>query len=695
MTIAVEVLIFPTKLHAQEHAWGYNLMGGPGIIDMPTAHSFKDAELGFTINHFGPQTRTSISFQASNRFFGSLRYSRIGKISASSTSKRIVSELYDRSFGLHYNLLKEGDIRPSFSIGLNDVMGTGVYGGEYFVASKSLKPDFRVSLGIGWGRLGSYNGFTNPLKSLRDDFKNRPTVNAGQGGKFSPSSWFRGPAALFGGVEWRLSDRLHLLAEYSSDSYLRETAANKRNASQVNIGARWRYSSNMTLSGYYLYGTELGFQISYALNPKRSSNYSGREIASLPIVSHDMVAASTWDEADITQIDLSLRDELRLQGMDMEGMEWNGSSLRVAVRNRLHLSSAQAVGRTARVMSRYAPTEVDTFEVVLNHNGIPVSSVVMRRQDLEELETHPVAADLMRARSNIMDRVMPLSPANDVWPRTEFGLEPYLNSGFFDPDAPLRVDLGLSLYGRLEPAPGFVLAGRINQSVAGNMGNVKRSSDSVLPHVRSDTREYNRTSGPTLRELTAAWYSHPSEALFGRVTAGYLEQMFAGISAELLWKQQSSPFAIGVELSRVRQRDYKQHFGLMDYQVTTGHVSFHYRMRDGYHAQLDVGRYLAGDRGMTLKLSREFDNGWRISAFATRTNVSAEDFGEGSFDKGLVLEIPLNSSTGLGTRVKYVQTIRSIQRDGGAQLHVPGRLYDEVRNRQASEIDHSWGRFWR
>ena len=48
-----------------------------------------------------------------------------------------------------------------------------------------------------------------------------------------------------------------------------------------------------------------------------------------------------------------------------------------------------------------------------------------------------------------------------------------------------------------------------------------------------------------------------------------------------------------------------------------------------------IGQYLAEDKGATLELRRTFDNGWKVGVWATKTDVSAKDFGEGSFDKGL------------------------------------------------------------
>ena len=45
---------------------------------------------------------------------------------------------------------------------------------------------------------------------------------------------------------------------------------------------------------------------------------------------------------------------------------------------------------------------------------------------------------------------------------------------------------------------------------------------------------------------------------------------------------------------------------------------------------------LAGDKGVTLDLSRRFKSGFTMGVFATKTNLSAEEFGEGSFDKGFL-----------------------------------------------------------
>ena len=84
-----------------------------------------------------------------------------------------------------------------------------------------------------------------------------------------------------------------------------------------------------------------------------------------------------------------------------------------------------------------------------------------------------------------------------------------------------------------------------------------------------------------------------------------------------------------------------------------------------------------------------------IGAFATLTDVSSEDFGEGSFDKGIRVTIPLAWITGNETRDAFRTVIRPVLRDGGARLNAPNRLYERARDSHAEALGSEWGRFWR
>ncbi|KFE33266.1 YjbH domain-containing protein [Thioclava atlantica] len=671
-------------------AWGYNSYGIPGVIDMPAAHSREDAELGFNIVNFAGQTRVSAAFQITPRLSAGFRYSSIQNYNGGDT-------LFDRSFSYQYRFLDERRLVPAMAVGVNDMLGTGVYAGEYVVASKTLTKRLRATAGIGWGRLGSFGSFENPLGALSDSFKTRPKADVGKGGTFHPDQWFHGPAALFAGVEWQATDKLRLMAEYSSDDYTRENGPTFTKKSPFNFAASYQINQTAAVTAGYLYGSALSLQLSFAINPKHNAHPSGLDPAPPPVVPRPVgggKAAQSWS-GDPSTLENALKPALAQQGLALEAMRIEGRRLAIQIRNDRYGAAPEAIGRAARVLSATAPVSVDRFAITLSEHSMPVSTTELKRDDLEAFEFHPVGGELIRANAAIDDAAGRLPPVGGVYPRFSWNIGPYLRPAIFDPDQPVRADLGAKLTANYEPLPGLLFTGQVTQKALGNLDQANRPSDSVLPHVRSDAWLYYKESGPQIPQLTAAYFFRPGRDLYGRFTIGYLEPMFAGVSAELLWSPQNSRLALGAEVNRVRQRGYDQRFDLRDYEVTTGHLSAYYQLNDNFFTELDVGRYLAGDYGATLSFSRVFDNGWKVGVYATKTNVSSAEFGEGSFDKGFRISVPLGWVSGKPTRESYSTVIQPIVRDGGARLYVPDRLYGLVHDDQASTLDGNWERFWR
>ncbi|HID67729.1 MAG TPA: hypothetical protein EYP31_05630, partial [Roseibacterium sp.] len=56
--------------------------------------------------------------------------------------------------------------------------------------------------------------------------------------------------------------------------------------------------------------------------------------------------------------------------------------------------------------------------------------------------------------------------------------------------------------------------------------------------------------------------------------------------------------------------------------------------------------------------------------------------------------IPLGWFLGKASRQSLGTTIRPIQRDGGARLNVPGRLYGQVRQAHKTALSGQWARVW-
>lgn len=672
------------------------LYGTASLLDMPTGESAADAQFSSTISHFAGITKNTLTFQITPRLSGSFRYSIL---------KSSTYNTWDRSFDLRYQLLNEGRYRPAVAIGLRDFIGTGLYASEYIAATKSLGSNLKVTGGIGWGRLGAIGGFTNPLSSVFGASWNTRSAGFGLGGVPSYGNWFKGSAAFFGGVEWQTPiPRLTFKAEYSSDAYIRETVTNSffTRRSPFNYGLTYTFKNNNQISAYYLYGDQFGVSGSIVLNPKNPPNRNSTGPAPVPVLTRadDTPRTTDWtaqaDGAAILRGNLAIL--LAADGQKLDALKVSGTSAEVWFVNLRHGAVPQAIGRVARALTQILPGSVETFRIVAIKNGLPLIAVSLSRSDIEALENDPAGADEILKRAKITDpgpRPERADYAESRYSKFDWAFEPYTAVSLFDPDNPFRLDLGLRARASFEPRPGLIISGAIKKRVAGNLNTVTRVSNSVIRHVRSDYGLYDNAGDPAIEYLTAEYFFKPGRNLYGRVTVGYLEKMYGGISSELLWSRANSRLALGLELNVTQQRAFDQLFGFQPYSVVTGYASAYWDMGNGFSGQLDVGRYLAGDYGATVTIDRVFDNGWSVGAYFTLTNVSFADFGEGSFDKGLRFTIPVAWLTGRPSVKKNQIIITPITRDGGARLNVRNRLYGMVEDYKGDRLKRRWGRFWR
>src|SRR5690348_8617061 len=137
----------------------------------------------------------NLGFQALPWLEASFRYSGLQHFNAD------YPVYYDRAFGVKARLWNESSLLPALAVGVDDIVGTGIYGGEYVVASKRFG-DIDTSFGMGWGRRAQTEELRNPIALVIPSFDHRVSFQA-QPGQTDFKAFFHGHnVGLFGGAVW-------------------------------------------------------------------------------------------------------------------------------------------------------------------------------------------------------------------------------------------------------------------------------------------------------------------------------------------------------------------------------------------------------------------------------------------------------------------------------------------------------------
>ena len=650
--------------------------GTTGLIDIPSARMMDDGEFKVAMSRQTVADIYSLNYQLTPWLESTFRYTIFNpdKVAGSSDN------LFDRSYEVKLRLIRERRLFPQIAVGIRDVLGTGSWGGEYLVASKSIGA-FDFTLGMGWGRLAERDAFSNPLINIADGFAIRDE-ETGLGGKVSFNNFFSGPdVGLFGGFSYELKDwNTRFLVEYNSDSYQRERHLGTiPDASPISYGVEWEPSNGLILGISRQQGNQLAFNISVSTDTKSLLPRQSRNLV-IP-VSSNSVGESTVTPQNIWYGRLLV--DVESNGILLRSAEWSldEKSVRFELSNRQYNLAADSINRFLTLAEIHLPPQVETIEVIFNDYGTRSNNAILYQRQFGDRQRNWVNADDLIYIIPAEEIKDPTYATAYRIPNVTFGADLATRFSLFDPDRPLRYQFMLNVNASADLGNNFSLYASYNLDIYNDFDTITRGADSVLPHVRTDIARYLKEGDTGLDSLFVQKRGNLARDLYYRAYSGILEEMYAGVGGELLYSPFSSRLAFGFNLNWVKQRDYDKDFDLLDYSVLTGHISAYWATPwYNYDVAVHVGRYLAKDNGATFEVRRTFDNGWQIGAFATFTDVSAEDFGEGSFDKGLFFKVPLGQILPGNTRSTYSNTIRSVQRDGGQRLSgFGGTLWYDLR----------------
>ncbi|PWK42384.1 YjbH domain-containing protein [Pseudomonas sp. B21-040] len=659
------VLLLPCGLVHGEPRFTQSDFGGVGLMQTPTARMAPAGELSVNASRTSPYSRYSVSLQPFEWLEGSFRYTAITNRKYGPESLSGDQSYKDKAVDVKLRLWQESHWAPELAVGFRDVGGTGLFSSEYVVANKRYD-DFDFSAGVAWGYLGNRGDFENPPGWVDDRFNTRPQSEGT--GDVNTNAYFRGRPSLFGGVTYQTPwDPLSLKLEYEGNDYKNEPKDNHiKQDSPINIGAVFKLTDSVDLSAGWERGNTAMFGITLHTNfvsrkaPAKTYDPPAERLpAHAPATAPDQV---NW--ANVSQ---------RLQknaGYNVERIAQRGSELLVYGEQSNYFYSAKAVGRASRILDNSVNDDIDWFTVVNKRYDMPLDETSVPRETFREVVNNEEPLHSLHRATEV----------NNPLPRTETTLY----TGALDP---FKYGIGLGYKQNVGGPDGLLYqltadvdaeyrftrniwwSGLLSTNLANNYDHFTYDAPSGLPRVRTDLRKYLTTSDVTMPTFQLNHAERLDKDLYGMVYGGYLESMFAGVGGEVLFRPMGQRWSVGADLNFVRQREFDQGFGLRDYSTVTGHITGYTDLPFEAQAAVSVGRYLARDWGATVDLSREFANGVRFGAWATLTTATSEEYGEGSFDKGIYISIPFDEMMSMSTMRRANIVWSPLTRDGGARLN--------------------------
>ena len=677
---AVITTLFTPWLHAETNQplpTSYSQMnqGGVGLIQMPTARH-NDAG-SFSLNYQDSEEYRfwSASLQLFPWMETTVRYTDVRtKLYSLFPGFSGDQTLKDKGIDAKFWLWRESEFLPDLSVGFRDFGGTGLFESEFIAASKRVGP-FDLHLGLGFGYLGRKGNISNPFCDLKDSFCNRPGGFNGLGGKIDYQRFFKGSASLYGGIEYQTPwAPLRLKLEYDGNNYQQDKAGVLIQDSDYNVAAVYALSDSFDLNLNYQRGNTFGFGVNYKLNFNTIKQIKfDPQVKEIPNVLPASV--DSLDKAELRR-DLYLNAGFLVNNYVLKDNEIILKGRQVAYRD-----EDQSINRIGRVLANHLPEQIKTYRIVTISGDMPmVETKINAEQFVSAARYETPDADV----KNSYQRVEP-EVENETWAveRDESGFgysaELFWLQTFGSPESFYMYQGGLFVGGGYQFNTNFSLqtTAKINLLTNFDEFNFKVDSQNTgVPRVRTYIREYVTRSDITMENLYGHWKDELADNWYGQIYAGYLETMYGGVGGELLYKPIDSTLAVGLDLNYVRQRSYEKELAFFDYKTFTGHLSFYWKPQflDDTLITASFGQYLAKDKGVTIDFAKRFDSGIVVGAYGAFTDMSAAEYGEGSFTKGFYVSIPfdlfsLKSATGRG-RIPWVP----ISRDGGQMLNKPVSL---------------------
>jgi len=334
-----------------------------------------------------------------------------------------------------------------------------------------------------------------------------------------------------------------------------------------------------------------------------------------------------------------------------------------------------------RLVDELAPDDVRTVSITLTEKRIPMARFAATRSDIGEWRQERLTADQLVFLSR-MDTAM---YDNLDAPRVDreyfgWGFMPSVQTFLNDPSGFFKARIGLQVWASAHPWKGSSFVAGLEGYPVNNISTV---NEPLSIPVRSDIALYKEQDVALGRLMADQVVKGPHE-VYGRISGGILELMYAGFDGEVAVPVLDGRIFLGASGSAVRKRDPEDVLKLKEddvkdwYTTAFGNVRLNVPECDAW---LDVkaGRFLAGDYGARCSVSK-FIKGVTITVWygATDTSVFDDDENQGYHDTGFLVSIPIRLFRGEDSRTSYWYSLSPWTRDVAQDISHYNNLFDFI-----------------
>lgn len=680
--------------------------GGIGLMQMPSGRMADEGEFSFSYTQNSEYKFYSFSLQLMPWLESTIRYTEVQDLLYSDEeSFSGDTKLADKGIDVKVQVLNESHWLPEISFGIRDIGGTGLFDGEFIAATKSIATDnygqFDFTLGLGWGYLGQSANISNPVCEYSSRFCSRDSSFNDNGGTIDIQRWFSGNTALYGGIEYQtLFAPLRLKLEYDGNDYSQDAPVTRGNVSMTqdspwNFGLVYGMSNYSDLRLSYERGNTVTLGLSLSTNfndnkqlfKNKSLNNNDTRVA--PINKQNTASTIDWESIDNALSSLS--------GYNKNEFYLDDSTLTIVSEQKKYRDRDIAQDKAASTLSNNLPNNIQQFKIVEKVKRIPVKTTIISREDyinyanvnyinpkIEDATTESKTSHYVETESTYKN-------LKDFY----YGFSPSLTQTLGSAENFYLYSIGAKLNSSYWLSPRWQLESSLYFNMLDNYDkfNYTVPDDGTSnPRVRTLAREYIHDNPVYITNLQLSNFQKLGDNWYQQSYFGYLEQMFAGIGSEILYRKKNSNWALGLDWNLVSQREPDSWLGTFNSpweysnteevlsQGTTGHASIYYRPEWTFLQntlfRLDYGKFLAQDIGAQLDFSKQFKSGIIAGVYASKTDMSAEEFGEGSFTKGFYFTVPFDVLTIKPSTSRANFHWQPLTRDGGQKLNKQNNLYD-------------------